>query len=155
MDRSVIEKYVAGGKQLKDAYEGLTKQELFAIPIPNTWSLHQIAVHMMDSDLIGSDRMKRIACMDKPLLIGYDETGFNNLPGIEDIDTFEAIELFAKNRVFTGKILSKLSDETFSRYGIHSEKGKVTLQEMVNNYIQHLDGHLDWISKKRKMVRGG
>lgn len=152
MDRSVIEEYVAGGQQLKDAYAGLTKDQLFAIPIPNTWSLHQIAVHMMDSDFIGSDRMKRIASMEKPLLIGYDETGFNNLPGIEDIDTFEAIDLFARNRVLTGKILSKLPDDTFKRYGIHSEKGKVTLEEMVTNYIQHLDGHLDWISKKRKMV---
>ncbi len=152
MDRSIIEKYIAGGKQLKDAYAGLTKVQLFAIPIPNTWSLHQIAVHMMDSDFIGSDRMKRIASMEKPLLIGYDETGFNNLPGIEDIDTFEAIDLFARNRALTGKILSKLPDDTFKRYGIHSEKGKVTLEEMVCNYIQHLDGHLDWISKKRKMV---
>ncbi|MFO0941414.1 MAG: DinB family protein [Pirellulales bacterium] len=155
MDRSLIEKYVAGGSQLREAYAGLTKADLFAVPIPNTWSLHQIAIHMMDSDLIGSDRMKRIACMEKPLLIGYDETGFNNLPGIELIDAFEAIELFAKNRVFTGLILTQLPDESFKRYGIHSEKGKVTLEEMVANYIQHLEGHLEWIAKKRRMVCNG
>lgn len=152
MDRSLIDEYVAGGEKLKSAYAGLTRDQLMAHPVPNTWSLHQIAVHMMDSDLIGSDRMKRIACMDKPLLIGYDETGFSNLPGSDDIDAFEAIDIFARNRALTGKVLYKLPSESFQRYGIHSEKGKVTLEEMVKGYIQHLEGHLQWVAKKRAMV---
>jgi hypothetical protein len=94
MDRNLIEVYVAGGQQLREAYLGLSDAQLQAVPIAGTWSLHQIAIHMMDSDLIASDRMKRIACMDRPLLIGYDETAFSKLPGIEDIDAFEAIDLF-------------------------------------------------------------
>lgn len=152
MDRTIVDRYVAGGSQLRQAFQGLSKQQLFAVPIPNTWTLHQIAVHMMDSDMIGSDRMKRIACMDKPLLIGYDETAFNNLPGVNDIDTFEAIDLFARNRLLTAKVLYQLPDAVFERYGIHSEKGKITLQQMIGGYVEHLDGHLDWIAKKKLLV---
>ncbi|MBX3423927.1 MAG: DinB family protein [Pirellulaceae bacterium] len=152
MDRSLIENYVAGGSQLRQAYQGLTRQQLLAVPIPGTWTLHQIALHMMDSDLIASDRMKRIASMDKPLLIGYDETAFSKLPGSEDIEAAEAIDLFDRNRQLTARILRKLPDEAFERFGIHNESGKVTLQYMVKSYIDHLDGHLRWVIKKRAMV---
>ena len=152
MDRSRIEAYASGGKTLKSAYQGLSRDQLFKIPIPNTWSLHQIAIHMLDSDLIASDRMKRIACMDKPLLVGYDETGFSKLPGSEELDALEAIDLFDRNRQMTATILRRLPDSAFERFGIHNEIGKVTLAEMVDKYIDHLDGHLVWVNKKRVMV---
>lgn len=152
MDRSIIDQYVNGGALLRDAYRGLTCEHLFAFPIPNTWSLHQIAIHMLESDLIGSDRMKRIACMDKPLLMSYDDNAFSNLPGSDQIDTAEAIELFAKNRQFTALILRALPDSSYDRFGIHSEKGKVTLAEVLTGYVTHLEGHLQWVHKKRELL---
>lgn len=152
MDRSRIDVYAAGGQQLVSAFEGLTCEQLFAVPIPGTWSLHQIAIHMMDSDLIGSDRMKRIAAMDKPLLIGYDESEFAKLPGTEKVDTLAACRLFDQNRQMTATILQALPDASFERWGIHNEIGRVTLGEMIEKYIHHLEGHLEHVSKKRALV---
>lgn len=152
MDYTWIDVYEAGGEQLREAYQGLTRDQLLAHPIPGTWSLQQIAVHLWESDSIASDRMKRIACMDRPLLIGYDETAFSKLPGAEEIDTLEAIELFARNRKLTATVLRRLPEEAFERFGIHNEVGKITLAEIVSNYIQHLNGHLQWAIKKRAMV---
>lgn len=155
MDRSRIETYALGGKQLIEAYQGLTCEQLFAVPVPGTWSLHQIAIHMMESDLIGTDRMKRIAAMDKPLLIGYDESAFARLPGVEQLDTRAACNLFDQNRQFTATILRALPDASFERWGIHNEIGRVTLGEMVEKYIHHLEGHLEHIIRKRAMVTAG
>jgi hypothetical protein len=153
MDRSRIDVYVAGGQKLVHAYWGLSLDELLRKPSDGSWSLHQIAVHMMDSDLIGADRMKRIACMDLPLLVGYDETGFANLPGSESIPAFQAIDLFQKNRQLVGLILRSLPDSAFSRCGIHTESGKVTLAEMIEKYIKHLDHHLVFVKKKRESAK--
>ena len=72
MDRTFIEDYVEGGQLMRSAFARLTREDLLAYPVPGTWSLQQIAIHLLDSDLIGSDRMKRVAAMDKPLLIGFD-----------------------------------------------------------------------------------
>ena len=152
MDRTVIEHYLAGGGRLRQAYEGLSRSQLLAFPIPGTWSLQQIALHLMDSDLIASDRMKRIACMDRPLLIGYDETAFSNLPGLDQIDVWDAIELFDRNRRLTAMILRSLPDSAFERFGIHNESGRVTLADMLQAYIDHLEGHLEWVYKKRDLV---
>ena len=155
MDRNRIEAYARGGQQLIEAYQGLTCEQLFAIPVAGTWSLHQIAIHMMESDLIGTDRMKRIAAMDKPLLIGYDESAFAKLPGVELVETMAACRLFDQNRQLTATILRALPDESFDRWGVHNEIGRVTLREMVEKYIHHLEGHLEHVFRKRAMVTGG
>ncbi len=152
MDRSRIEVYALGGKQLIEAYHGLTCEQLFAVPEAGTWSLHQIAIHMMESDLIGTDRMKRIAAMDKPLLIGYDESAFARLPGVEQVDTMAACNLFDQNRQMTSTVLRALPDASFERWGIHNEIGRVTLGEMVEKYIHHLEGHLEHVYRKRALV---
>jgi uncharacterized damage-inducible protein DinB len=152
VDRNLIEVYAAGAKKLMDAYADLSSEQLHAFPVPGTWSLHQIAIHMMDSDLIGADRMKRIASMERPLLCGYDETAFNQLPGVEQLNTYIACEVFAHNRAMTATILRGLPDASFERFGIHDEVGKVTLAEMIGKYIGHLEGHLLHVYRKRELL---
>lgn len=146
-----IDSYVAGGAQLAQSVWGLTLDQLHAQPADGSWTIHQIVIHMLDSDLIASDRMKRIACMDKPLLMGYDETAFVNLPGVGDLSAFTACEMFQKNRQMTGTILRKLPANAWDRFGIHNERGKVTLSDLLETYIRHLDHHLQFIAKKRAM----
>ena len=152
MDRSRIEVFANGGTRLIKSMSGLTREQLLAFPVPGTWSLQQIAIHMMDSDLIGSDRMKRIAAMEKPLLIGYDETAFSLLPGTNDLDALEACRIFDSNRKMLATILRQLPDESFARIGIHSEAGAVSLQKMVDKYIDHLEGHLVHVLHKRSLL---
>jgi hypothetical protein len=152
MDRSRIETYAAGGNRLVDAFTGLTREDLLAFPVPGTWSLQQIAVHLFDSDLIGADRMKRVAAMDKPLLIGYDETAFSRLPGINDIDALTACRIVDQTRQLTAAVLRSLPDAAFDRWGVHNEVGKVTLADMVEKYIAHLDGHLQHVLRKRELL---
>ncbi|MEQ1825048.1 MAG: DinB family protein [Pirellula sp.] len=152
MDRSKIEAYTTGGAELVKAYWGLSHAHLHAKPVDGSWSLHQIAIHMMDSDLIGSDRMKRIACMENPLLCGYDETAFSQLPGSDQLNAFAACEMFQKNRTMTAVILRALPDAAFERTGIHTESGKVSLAVMVDKYIEHLRHHLVFIAKKRRTL---
>ncbi len=152
MNRDRIEAYVAGGTDLVKAYWGLSQEHLHAKPADGSWTLHQNAIHMLDSDLIGSDRMKRIACMELPLLIGYDETAFSKLPGTDKLNTFTACEMFQKNRQMTATILRCLPDEAFARAGIHNEYGKVTLEVMISKYVDHLNHHLKFIAAKRAIL---
>jgi hypothetical protein len=152
MDRSKIEVFASGGAELVKAYWGLSNTHLHARPADGSWTLHQIAIHMMDSDLIGADRMKRIACMDNPLLCGYDETAFSLLPGSDQLNAFAACDMFQKNRLMTATILRALPDSTFQRTGIHTESGKVSLAEMVDKYIDHLRHHLVFVAMKRRTL---
>lgn len=152
MDRALIERYIAGADVPAQAIRGLSKAELNAFPVPGTWSIQQIVLHLMDSDLIASDRMKRVAAEDRPTLIGYNETAFaKNLPYAE-LDAALACDIFAKNRRLTGEILRRLPDEAFQRTGLHNETGEITLAYLVENYTKHVDHHMQFVRKKRELL---
>ena len=117
MDRNLIEQYAAGAEVPAQAIVGLEKSDLNAFPVPGTWSIQQIILHLMDSDLIGSDRMKRIAAEDKPALVGYNETAFAGRLGYEHLSVRDAAEIFRLNRLMTAEILRRLPAAAFSRHG--------------------------------------
>ncbi|MGD9722985.1 MAG: DinB family protein [Pirellulales bacterium] len=153
MDRALIEQYAAGATQPAEAIAGLAREELNAFPVPGTWSIQQIVVHLMDSDLIGADRMKRVAAEDKPpTLIGYDESAFARGLFYDQLDPRLACEVFEKNRLLTAEVLRRLPAAAFERTGNHNEHGTMTLAELLENYVGHLNHHLKFIREKRKLL---
>ena len=152
MDRSIIDRYAAGAALPAQAIAGMTRDELLARPVAGRWSTQEVIIHLMDSDLVGSERMKRVIAMERPLLLGYDENAFTRSLCYDRLDAAVACEVFAKNRELTSQVLRALPDEAFRRVGIHSERGLETLEELVIGYADHLDHHLRFISEKRKAL---
>ncbi|HEX4070612.1 MAG TPA: DinB family protein [Planctomycetaceae bacterium] len=152
MNRELIEKYAAGADVPAKAIVGLERADLLAFPVPGTWSIQQIILHLMDSDLIASDRMKRVAAEDHPLLVGYNETAFGNRLGYEHLSARDAAEIFRLNRRMTAEILRRLAPAAFARTGQHSERGEVTLEQLLETYTEHVDHHLKFIRDKRKLL---
>lgn len=152
MDRVWIEKYAAGAAVPAQLLAGLTPAELNAVPVQGTWSLQQIFLHLMDSDLIGSERMKRVIAEENPILRAYDETAFANRLAYDHQDVEMACEIFRLNRIMTAALLRGLSDEVFARAGQHTERGHETLADLVQGYVEHLDHHLKFIHEKRRLL---
>ena len=150
---TLINQYEAGSAMLGSAIAGLSHAQRVSFPVPGTWSIQQIVIHLADSDLVATDRMKRIIAEDKPpLLIGYDETAFSKHLAYDDQSTDDAVSLFELNRRQMARILRTLPLDVFAKFGIHNEHGKLTLLQMVEAYIRHLDHHLKFVRQKREMV---
>lgn len=152
MDRSSIDRYAAGPGLLAEAAKGLSPADLDARPVPGTWSIREIVAHLYDSDLVGCDRMRRVAAMDNPLLMGYDQDRFVARLNYGAVDAVAAVAAFAANRGMLVPVLRALPDEAFARAGIHSERGRETLEQLVRGYCGHLDHHLGFLRKKRAML---
>lgn len=149
----LIARYESAGQSLRDAVAGLSREQLVKHPVPGTWSIQEIVIHLMDSDLIGIDRMKRIIAEDKPLLIGYNETRFIQSlhPRLQDIQ--DAITILNLSRKLFAKVLRALPPEAYDRVGIHNEAGKVSLGSQLQKYCEHFEHHLKFIVQKSAMVR--
>lgn len=150
----VIAQYIADADLPARSIAGLTREELLAFPIPGTWSIQQIVLHLMDSDLIGSDRMKRVIAEENPSLIGYDETAFANKLHYELMDVATACEVFKLNRLLTGTLLKQLPESIFQRTGTHSQYGLETLETLVRSYVEHAQYHVTFITRKKALLRG-
>ncbi|HET6327267.1 MAG TPA: DinB family protein [Planctomycetaceae bacterium] len=152
MNRELIERYAAGADVLGKSIQGLDRADLLAFPVPGTWNIQQIVLHMMDSDLIASDRMKRVAAEDHPTLIGYNETAFAKTLAYDHVPAQEACEVFRLNRRITAELMRRLPDTAFARSGFHNERGEVTLEQLLDTYTGHLDHHLKFLKEKRKLL---
>lgn len=152
MHRPLIEQYAAGESKLSAALEGLTEGDLLARPGPGDWSIHELVIHVVDSDLVGSDRMKRIIAENDPPLVAFDENRWiaNHYPHAQSLDN--ALALFVASRRQMGTILRNLPDVAFSRAGVHSERGRLTLETIVQTFVTHLDHHLGFLREKRQRL---
>ena len=152
MDRSLIDQYVKGSDDLQMAVRGLGREDLLAYPVPGTWSIQEIVIHLADSDLVISDRMKRVIAEDNPQLIGFDESKFVKNLHYAEQSVEDAVRLFELNRSQMGRVLAKLPDSAFSRKGTHNERGPMTLEDLVRGAVNHLAHHLKFIVDKREKL---
>src|SRR5690348_14567988 len=73
---ALIDNYLAGPRQLRQAVAGLSREQLLARPVPGKWSTLEVVCHLADFDPIIADRMKRVIAEDRPQLLGADEQRF-------------------------------------------------------------------------------
>lgn len=152
MDRALLDAYAAQSTVLRDAVRGLTQDQLRARPGPGAWSIHELVVHVMDSDLICAHRMRRIIAEDKPLLLAYDENKFIERLDYHETDVGAAAELFRLTRDIMAPALRQLPPEAFDRAGVHDQRGLVTLREMVELYVWHVNHHLKFLEDKKRAL---
>lgn len=150
--RATIDAYEAGADAPARAIVGLTPEDLDATPIAGTWSIRQIVVHLWESEVAAVHRMRRIAAEDLPLLIAYDESAMASRLHYESADLDLVTRMFADLRRFTAAWLRTMPAEVFPRVGIHNQRGKVSLAEMVRMYVEHLDGHMHHLRTKRSLL---
>jgi hypothetical protein len=156
MDPKLIDQYESGGNKLQKAITGLSSQDLLWVPPPDAqiglWSIQQVVIHLMDADLIGTNRMKSIIAEDHPTILGYDESKFAASLFYEAQNAESAIGLLDLNRRQFAKVLRKLPDSSFSRTGQHNERGSITLGQCLQWRVEHIDHHLNFVFKKREKL---
>ncbi|WP_165245033.1 DinB family protein [Paludisphaera soli] len=145
----LIDRYALGPAILEYAVYGLSDQLVLARPGPGAWSIAELVAHLADSDVVASDRMKRVIAEPEPTLLAYDESAWNDRLDMQQAPIEQAVALFAANRRWTERILRHATEADFARYGMHTEKGKVTLADLVVTYVNHLDYHLKFLYGKR------
>jgi uncharacterized damage-inducible protein DinB len=151
-DRQAVERYVAGAPVPAQAIDGLTTEQLNAFPIPGTWSIRQIVLHLMDTDLIAAYRIKRIIAEEKPALDLYDENAFAVRLNYDKLEAKAAAEIFRLNRILTGQLLREIPDEAFRRMGLHQEMGEMSVSLFVHLYVKHLEHHMRFVTQKLELL---
>ena len=147
---TAIAAYESGPSKLRAACAGLDAAALNRRIGPGAWSIMENAVHLLDSDLASTHRKRRIVAEECPLLVAYDENAFIARLPSDQADLAEVLDLFEANRRFTARWLRTLPLEAFARTGVHTQRGKVTLLQIVEIYANHVDHHLRFVAEKRK-----
>jgi hypothetical protein len=145
----VLDRFDAGGPLLSYAISGLDEDQQRARPGPGHWSIAELVAHLVDSDLVLADRMKRVLAEDNPTLLAFDESAWVARLESAVMPVAEGVNLFAANRHWMGRILRRRDASDFARAGMHTEAGRKSLAELVVGACNHLDHHLTFLYAKR------
>lgn len=149
---ALIDLYESQAPAMNRWIAGLSREDLISHPVPGTWSIQQLVIHMLDSDLIATHRLRRILAEDNPLLIAYDETLLASKLPTDQTDIHLAAQIFELNRRFTAGFLRHVPARDFARTGIHNQRGKITATDLVTIYTHHVEHHEPFLVAKRQAL---
>ena len=124
-------------KRLRHLIDGLSTKELEWCPGEGKWSIKQVLAHLADGEVINGSRLRFVAAMDRPTIVGYDQDAFIANLCVDKLSAEEWLDAFRSMRALNLSLLSRLPKESFSRIGMHTERGEESLGHMVFLYAGH------------------
>jgi len=132
------------------AMTGAAGAELDFIPAPGKWSLRQILCHLADSELEAGVRFRRLIAEDNPTLVGYSQDAWAEKLDYARRKTTQALETFRHLRGVNHDLLLGIPEEAYARQGTHTERGTVSLLDMLRIYTRHPEKHAEQMRAVRQ-----
>jgi hypothetical protein len=151
-NKDLVDAYLDGPRAVRRVVSDLTAQQLQARPIPDRWSTMEVVCHLVDSEQAWCHRMKRVIAEERPLIVGYDESRFTAELDYAKHDLEEELVLLESMRRQMARILSGMGEEAWSRTCVHTERGLMTLKEMLEAEVEHIPHHIRHVEEKRKAL---
>jgi hypothetical protein len=145
----LIDDYLVGPAELRWLVADMSPEQLRARPVPGRWSTLEVVCHLVDSEQAWCHRMKRVISEPRPLLIGYDESRFALSLAYHDRSLPQELTLLENMRMQMALILRTLPSSAWSLEGVHSERGLMTLEDLLHAEAEHIPHHLRFIVEKR------
>jgi len=142
-----IDSYSKGYEKLIAAVNQLPKEMWNFKPAPNKWSVHEIIIHMADSEANGFSRARKIICEPGSIIMAYDQDMWAEKTNYSSQSTDDALELFKNLRKMTYNVIKDLPESTWSNFIIHPENGKMTLYDWLTVYENHVNVHINQMKR--------
>lgn len=149
---ALIAAYRSGPDMLAAAIAGMTAEQLRARPIEGKMSSLEVLCHVCDCEQFLADRMKRIIALDSPLLVGVDGSRYPEALHYHDRDPGLDLAMARATREQMAADLEHVEAAAWTRVGVHTEVGLVTLRQLLLHAIRHLEGHVETIAEKRSAL---
>ncbi len=113
------------------------------------WSISQVLNHMADATMMSTVRIQYVLAEANPTLTAWDQDRWANLSYYLDsnLTTIVTFPLINANLRKLGSVARRLSTDQLERIGTHTESGEVTVQQLYEATINHLNSHLDQLEQ--------
>ncbi len=152
MFRPLIKEYVDGAGILWHSVAGTVRSDQVARPVAGKWSILEVVCHVADIEGVFAERMKRVIAEDEPNLPNADENRWAEVLGYQQRDVNEEVAAVASLRQQMCRILLAQPAEAFSRQGVHSTAGPLSLEQLLVTVTRHLLHHVGFIKEKRRAL---
>ncbi len=126
---------------------GVPDSKLHQRPDPAKWSAGEVLAHLADSEIVSSWRYRQIIEHIAGPLSPYDQNLWNTLGDYPSRPPSDSLLIFRLLRENNLRMLERLTPEQWERYGMHAERGRMTVRELAQLIAGHDLNHLEQIRK--------
>jgi uncharacterized damage-inducible protein DinB len=153
---SEIEAYLASIKDLRAAYEGITKDQLDAHPVEGKWSAMEVLCHLVDTDLMMAMRIRAALQTDTPRLPAATADELTAKLAVAAREAAEELTCFETIRSQTARIVQSFPESALDRdmvlVKITREEVTKTVRQLLTGITGHVKHHLAFVVEKRKAL---
>ncbi|MEK7310841.1 MAG: DinB family protein [Chloroflexota bacterium] len=139
--RQKIESYGNAYNVLAEALKRFPKA-MWKFKPSDGWSIHEIIVHIADSEANSFVRCRRLIAEPGSTVLGYDENGWAKALRYEEQSTDDAVELFQRLRRASYNLVKSQPDSVASHTVNHTENGLMTFDDWLDIYERHIPEHV-------------
>lgn len=111
-------------------------------PTPNSWSIHEIVVHIADSEANSYIRCRRAIAENGKNVIAYDQDKWAKSLNYHEQSIEDALTLFKYLRKMSFDLIKDLPESVWQNTIEHPENGTMTLEDWLLVYAAHIPGHI-------------
>lgn len=145
--KNEYEKYVNSLGDLEALLRNLTPDQIVFKAEEGKWNVNEIIAHLADAEVRAYVRYRSMLADDVPFLVNHNEAKWSTELKHATVPVVESLSLLKTMREINYKLICSLNDEQMSREGLHSKRGKMTVRDLVEGHIRHLDNHIGQIKR--------
>ncbi len=140
--RQKIELYGRAAVLLTAALERFPKEMWqYRSPVED-WTIHEIVVHITDSEANSYVRCRRFIAEPGQTLMAYDENQWAKSLDYHALDVETAVSLFKWLRQSSYELIQRLPDHVWQNEAHHPESGQMRLDDWLDIYSRHVPEHI-------------
>lgn len=136
-----IKAYADGHKVLVKALKKFPKKMWKWKPAPEKWSIHEILIHLADSESNAYLRARRFLAEPGQPVMAYDQDLWAQKLNYHAQDPNEALALVGLVRRMTHRLIRNLPEGAWATRCVHPEHDNYTFDRWLEIYGGHAHGH--------------
>jgi uncharacterized damage-inducible protein DinB len=132
---------------LEELISSASEQQLTTRPSQNKWSVGEILAHLAEDEIATAWRYRQMLEHSGIELAGFDQDLWARTGEYGSRLPQESLTLFRLVRAANLQFLRHLAPEQWECYGIHAERGRITIRELAAHMAGHDGNHVEQIRK--------
>jgi len=139
-----IEEYGRGYDLLAAAVAQIPRVAWAFKPAADEWSVHEILVHMGDSESMAALRLRKLVVEPGTTLMAYEESKWAGALNYQDQSAEDSLQIIRLARQTTYRLLKSLPESVFNHSVRHPEMSDpYTFDTWLGIYARHIPDHVD------------
>ncbi|HEY3343212.1 MAG TPA: DinB family protein [Anaerolineae bacterium] len=145
-----VESFGHAAQELADMVDQCPADAWDYRPAPGEWSIHEIVVHLGDSEMNAAVRIRQCIADPGQPIRPYSETKWAASLRYQEQEAADALQVFTALRQATYKLLKSTPDAIWANTTVHPERGTQTLDDLLTTSERHAWNHIEQVRNNYK-----